>query len=117
MICATRSKRSANAPARSQRSTRATSPSSRRGVRARVAPRHMRRSATQTDARANAPAPRRRLAGARTALLERTAPGADDVAFDGDDEEGAYRSAAAYAAAAGCVLPAETPRSARAPSS
>ena len=51
-----------------------------------------------------------RLAGARSALLERTAPGTDElVAFDGDDEEGAYRSAAAYAAAAGCVLPADDP--------
>ena len=51
-----------------------------------------------------------RLAGARSALLERTAPGTDElVAFDGDDEEGAYRSTAAYAAAAGCVLPAADP--------
>ncbi|HEV7805402.1 MAG TPA: hypothetical protein VGO80_06275 [Solirubrobacteraceae bacterium] len=55
-----------------------------------------------------------RLAGARTALLERTATVADDApAQHGDDEEGAYRSAAAYAAAAGCVLPPRTPRSAR----
>lgn len=33
----------------------------------------------------------------------------DDLALDGNDEEGAYRSAAAYAAAAGCVLPAADP--------
>ena len=50
-----------------------------------------------------------RLAGARTALLERAAPDADAPASGGDDEEGAYRSAAAYAAAAGCVLPAVDP--------
>jgi hypothetical protein len=50
------------------------------------------------------------LAAARSALLERTAPGTGElVAFDGDDEEGAYRSAAAYAAAAGCVVPADDP--------
>ena len=50
------------------------------------------------------------LAAARNALLERTAPGVgDDLALDGDDEQGAYRSAAAYAAAAGCVLPAADP--------
>jgi hypothetical protein len=51
-----------------------------------------------------------RLAAGRSVLLERTAPGTGElVAFDGDDEEGAYRSAAAYAAAAGCVLPADDP--------
>jgi len=50
------------------------------------------------------------LAEARNALLERAAPGVgDDLALDGNDEQGAYRSAAAYAAAAGCVLPAANP--------
>ena len=50
------------------------------------------------------------LAGARDALLEHAAPGVDDdPALSGDDEQGAYRSAAAYAAAAGCVLPPADP--------
>jgi hypothetical protein len=65
----------------------------------------------QSAARANAAAPRRLARrGSHRALLERTAPGTGElVAFDGDDDEVAYRSAAAYAAAAGCVLPAEDP--------
>ena len=51
-----------------------------------------------------------RLAGARSALLKRTDITVDEhTTHNGDDEEGAYRSAAAYAAAAGCVLPASDP--------
>jgi hypothetical protein len=47
------------------------------------------------------------LDAARDELLERTgAGGSNENLALSDDEEGAYRSAAAYAAAAGCVLPA-----------